>query len=83
MLCEHLSAFGIRQLPLSIKSRGSSRLPGSSQVKTRQAHLEAIAKVLKDKEYHPYDCAELIALPIVAGAKDYMQWAIDQTAPAS
>eukprot|EP00667_Euglena_gracilis_P013145 EG_transcript_13539 len=43
-------------------------------VKTRREHLAAIAAVLKDKRYHPYDTAELVALPIVAGAQDYVEW---------
>jgi periplasmic divalent cation tolerance protein len=30
---------------------------------------------------HPYDVPEIIALPVLAGAPEYLQWLQEQTAP--
>ncbi|MFN3307623.1 MAG: divalent-cation tolerance protein CutA [Anaerolineales bacterium] len=31
------------------------------------------------KAHHPYQVPEILALPILAGNPDYLQWAIDET----
>ena len=31
------------------------------------------------KEQHPYDVPEIIALPIVLGSLDYLEWIVDMT----
>jgi periplasmic divalent cation tolerance protein len=31
------------------------------------------------REHHPYDTPEIIALPIVTGSADYLQWLKDET----
>ena len=46
-------------------------------VKTRRAHMDAIAAVLKD--LHPYDLPELIALPVVGGSPAYLDWVAQST----
>ena len=44
-------------------------------IKTQIAHYPALEK--KIKEIHPYQVPEIIALPVVRGFSDYLQW-IDQ-----
>jgi periplasmic divalent cation tolerance protein len=41
-------------------------------VKTENRYLPSIRDVLT--ELHPYQVPELIALPIIGGGKDYLQW---------
>lgn len=41
-------------------------------IKTGEAQVSAIEQVLK--EMHPYEVPELIATPIVAGSKAYLEW---------
>lgn len=45
--------------------------------KTRRALLARLAKRLK--ELHPYEVPELIALPVAAGARTYLQWLLAET----
>ena len=33
----------------------------------------------KIRQFHPYDVPEIIALPICAGSKDYLNWIDDET----
>ena len=40
--------------------------------KTDAGHLDALTAALI--EQHPYDCPEVIALPIVGGSDDYLSW---------
>jgi periplasmic divalent cation tolerance protein len=35
------------------------------------------------KQLHSYDLPEILALPIVAGAEDYLQWIDEQTHPSA
>ena len=44
-------------------------------IKTRAALLDRLVPVLRSR--HPYQVPGIIALPIVAGARDYLDW-IDQ-----
>ncbi len=46
-------------------------------VKTRKELFGALSD--KVMELHPYDVPEIIALPIVEGSKDYIQWIKDST----
>ncbi|HDZ61543.1 MAG TPA: divalent-cation tolerance protein CutA [Nitrospirae bacterium] len=46
-------------------------------VKTRKDLFEALST--RVKEIHSYDVPEIIALPIVEGSKEYMQWIKDST----
>ena len=41
-------------------------------VKTRASLLDEVASLVK--EAHSYDVAEVIALPIVGGNRDYLDW---------
>lgn len=40
--------------------------------KTDAAHLDALTQALTTR--HPYDCPEVVALPIVGGSADYLAW---------
>lgn len=46
-------------------------------VKTRAERMEALAR--RVKELHSYQVPEIIALPILAGAQDYLRWIDEQT----
>ena len=46
-------------------------------VKTRAELLEELIKLVK--ENHPYSVPEIIALPIIGGNKDYLQWIEKET----
>jgi periplasmic divalent cation tolerance protein len=48
--------------------------------KTRRALVPRLAA--RVKELHTYTCPETIALPLVAGAKAYLDWLAAETAPA-
>jgi periplasmic divalent cation tolerance protein len=41
-------------------------------IKTRAARYAALETTLR--AHHPYDLPEIIALPVVAGARDYLNW---------
>jgi len=45
--------------------------------KTRQELFEALAA--KVKELHSYDVPEIIALPVLDGSADYLEWISDST----
>ena len=45
-------------------------------VKTRKEKFESLEK--RVKEIHPYEVPEIIALPVILGSKDYLDW-IDET----
>ena len=45
-------------------------------IKTRKDHCEKLEKFIK--ENHPYSVPEIIAMPIVKGSQDYLNW-IDET----
>lgn len=40
--------------------------------KTSREHLDELSDLLVDR--HPYDCPEVVALPIVGGYKNYLDW---------
>lgn len=41
-------------------------------IKSRQTLYADLEKAIK--EVHPYETPEIIALPVVAGSKDYLEW---------
>jgi len=41
-------------------------------IKSKKEHFQKIIKIVKS--LHSYDVPEIIALPIVAGNKDYLKW---------
>jgi periplasmic divalent cation tolerance protein len=46
-------------------------------IKTRRARFEALAAAIRTQ--HPYDVPEIIALPVVAGARNYLDWITQAT----
>jgi periplasmic divalent cation tolerance protein len=50
-------------------------------IKTRARLVSRIAA--RVKELHSYEVPEVIALPIVAGAKSYLDWLLASTMPSS
>ncbi len=46
-------------------------------VKTRKSLFDALSA--KVKEIHSYEVPEIIALPIIEGSEDYLQWLNDST----
>ena len=46
-------------------------------VKTKAALLEELIELVKQN--HSYDVPEVIALPIIGGNRDYLQWLDDET----
>ena len=52
----------------SIGQEGESLLV----IKTRQSLVEEVIRLVK--EVHSYDVPEIIALPIIAGNPDYLEW---------
>ena len=44
-------------------------------IKTTQSCLVALEK--KILKLHSYDTPEIIALPVVAGSRDYLRWVVD------
>ena len=51
-------------------------------VKTRQELYESIERAIR--EMHPYETPEIVATPIVAGSRGYLDWiATETSAPVS
>ncbi len=48
-------------------------------IKTKGSAFDPLASTIKD--VHPYDVPEIIAMPIAAGAEDYLSW-IEETVTA-
>ena len=46
-------------------------------IKTDAAHLDSLEETLH--RLHPYEVPEIIALPIVAGSKSYLEWIDEET----
>ncbi|MCJ7769587.1 MAG: divalent-cation tolerance protein CutA [Dehalococcoidales bacterium] len=46
-------------------------------IKTRSMLLDEITQLVK--EIHSYDVPEIIALPIIGGNKDYLEWIDNET----
>jgi periplasmic divalent cation tolerance protein len=46
-------------------------------VKTKFALFNQLAETVR--RGHPYDCPQIIALPILAGNEDYLNWLNEQT----
>ncbi len=49
-------------------------------IKTVHSQVESV--INKIKKLHPYEVPEIIALPIVAGSSEYLQWLHAETTPA-
>ncbi|BBP02731.1 divalent-cation tolerance protein CutA [Sulfuriferula plumbiphila] len=46
-------------------------------IKTRRCHYDAVERVIR--ACHPYALPEIIALPVVAGLADYLDWIATET----
>ena len=46
-------------------------------IKTRAASFDGLRAWLR--EHHPYELPEVIALPVTAGAPDYLAWVAEET----
>jgi len=46
-------------------------------VKTRKEHFKDLEK--RARELHPYTVPEIIALPILEGSSEYLQWLSEET----
>ncbi|UCE39987.1 MAG: divalent-cation tolerance protein CutA [Candidatus Aminicenantes bacterium] len=46
-------------------------------VKTKKEAYRKLEE--KIRQFHPYDFPEIIALPVFAGSKDYLNWIDDET----
>ncbi len=46
-------------------------------IKTRSALLDEVIQLVK--EIHSYDVPEIIALPIIGGNRDYLEWIDNET----
>ncbi len=49
-------------------------------VKTRHDLLDDVSDAIR--EIHPYEVPEIIAVPIVAGSREYLTWLEEQTSPS-
>ena len=48
-------------------------------LKTARDRLEQVAARVKD--LHPYELPEVVALPIVGGSRDYLDWLLAEASP--
>jgi periplasmic divalent cation tolerance protein len=49
-------------------------------LKTSDARVAALTEWLRS--HHPYELPEIIAVPVTAGARNYLDWVIEQTEPS-
>lgn len=49
------------------------------QIKTRQSLLDDLFDAIQAA--HPYEVPEILALPILAGSREYLSWLEEQTGP--
>ena len=50
-------------------------------IKTTKAQFPKLCETIK--KYHPYDCPEIVALPIIAGNPEYLSWLEESSEGAS
>lgn len=71
--------------PIESVYRWQGKVQGAQEalliVKTTAKMLEKLAA--RVKQLHSYEVPEIIALPIVAGAEDYLRWIDEQTRPSA
>lgn len=67
--------------PIQSRYRWQGALEQSEEwlclVKTREDLYQQVEDAIKNA--HPYDVPEVIALPIIAGSVEYLQWLGDET----
>ncbi len=73
----------VQAMPIDSTYRWSSEIHHEDEVlllvKTRTALLDELIEHVR--EAHIYDAPEIIALPIIGGSADYLNWVDDQTRP--
>lgn len=50
--------------------------------KTTMARYDEIEALINNKEHHPYDLPEVLALPVLAGSDRYLAWIAAETRTA-
>lgn len=62
--------------------RWEGKLERSSEslllIKTAARHVPALSRAIRT--LHPYDCPEIIALPVAAGFAPYLRWVLESVA---
>jgi periplasmic divalent cation tolerance protein len=76
LLDERLVACAQRTVPITSRYRWKGSLESADEwlvlLKTRAELAErVVARVVED---HPYDVPEVIVLPVIGGAPDYLDW---------
>jgi periplasmic divalent cation tolerance protein len=49
-------------------------------MKTRQELYEQVEQAIR--AIHPYDEPEILAMPVIAGSRTYLDWIVSETTPA-
>jgi periplasmic divalent cation tolerance protein len=84
LLDRHLVACGQRTGPIRSRYRWRGSLEEAEEwlvlLKTRTELTDRVIEAVVDQ--HPYETPEVIAVPVVGGAPDYLEW-IDQSTGAS
>jgi periplasmic divalent cation tolerance protein len=82
---EHVAACVTIVSPIQSVYRWQGKVCDEQEVlliaKTVEAMLEKLTT--RVKQLHSYEVPEIIALPIVAGAEDYLRWIYEQTRPSA
>lgn len=62
--------------PVSSTFRWQGKIDSAEEwlctIKTRVSHYAAVESAIR--ELHSYDVPEILAVPVVAGSRDYLQW---------
>lgn len=78
---EHLAASGHNLAPIRSTYRWKGRIHDTSEARvalhTRRSLVKRIIQLTK--ENHPFEVPGVIAMPIIDGNDDYLQWIIDET----
>lgn len=81
LLEQHLIACGQCLPKMTSYYRWQGEVCGDDEylllLKTRKHHYQAVEQLIKT--HHPYDVPEIIAMDIVAGHEDYLNWIKDET----
>lgn len=80
LVCENLAAC-VQSTPIKSVYRWKGKLNEDDEIllacKTTKKNYAGVEKRIK--ELHPYECPEIIAVPVIAGSKDYLKWVRENT----
>ena len=80
LLTAHIVAC-VQQIPVSSAYWWKGKIENSPEVllkmETRLALFDAVEKTIRAN--HTYEVPEIIATPIIAGGRDYLDWIINET----